>query len=411
MPRPDWVLRLGQLMLVLHPPTPLQPLPPGQTVVLEAGVYRGPWEIRTPGVRLVARPGAVLDGGGKGSALTLSAPGIVVENLEVRNVGPGDDFYEPDAAIVLYKCEGCVVRGLRAQGVTGGIRVEQSNRVRIEDSLLQGTRRAPGLQTYRSDEVVLRGNQITGFLDNLYVEYGERVVVEDNRVEGAERYGLHLMFTYQAQVRGNQSSGNRVGSAIMHGAENRIEANRFAQEVGPLRYGLLLQEEWQTVLRHNRFEQNTIGLLSLDSRDTRLEDNRFIANGTALLFARDADQNTLSASGNAFVGNLYDLAVDDPRAKVVLEGNTYDRAAPLPVPYLPSSSFALLAVRQPDLSLFALSPGVVLWEAAEARVPGLRLLALADLQARPAPQPAAGIAPALVGLALVSLLGGVWLRW
>ncbi len=380
-------------------------------MVLEAGVYHGPWEIKSPGVRLLARPGAVLDGGGQGSALALSAPGIVVEGLEVQNVGPGNDFYEPDAAVVLYKCEGCVVRGLRARGVTGGIRVEQSSRAVVENCTLEGTLAAPGLQAYRSDEVVLRGNRIKGFLDNLYVEYGERVMVENNRLEAAERYGLHLMFTYQAQVRGNHSQGNRVGSAIMHGAENQVEGNLFAEEVGPLRYGLLLQEEWKTVLRENHFARNTIGLLSLDSRDTRLEANRFSSNGTALFFARDTDQNTLRASGNTFVGNLHDLAVDDPRARVALQGNAFDRGAPLPIPHLPSSSFALLSARQPDLSLFALSPGVVLWEAAEARVPGLRLLALADLEARHAAPPAAGVAPGWLGLAFLSLLGGLWLRW
>lgn len=397
-------------MLVLYPPAPLPLLYPGQTVVLEAGVHQGPWTLTTPGVRLVARPGAVLDGGGQGTALTLSAPGIVVENLDVQNVGKGDDFYEPDAAVALYRCEGCVVRGLRAHGVTGGIRVEQSHQAVVENCDLEGTQAAPGLQTYRSDNVVLRGNRIQGFLDNLYVEYGERVVVEGNRVEAGERYGLHLMFTYQAQIRGNHSQGNRVGSALMHGAENQVEGNTFAQEVGPLRYGLLLQEEWKTVLKNNRFVQSTVGLLSLDSRDTRLDGNRFENNGTALLFARDTDQNTLFATGNTFVGNLHDLAVDDPKARVRLRGNAFDRAYPLPIPHLPSSSFALLAARQPDLSLLALSPGVVLWEAAEARVPGLRMLALADLEARPAARPTAGIAPGFVGLAFLSLLGGLWLR-
>lgn len=398
-------------MLVLYPPAPLPPMYPGQTVVLEAGVHQGPWSISTPGVRLIARPGAVLDGGGRGTALALSAPGIVVENLEVQNVGQGDDFYQPDAAVALYRCEGCVVRGLRAWGVTGGIRVEKSNRAVVENCDLVGTQVAPGLQTYRSDDVVLRGNRIQGFLDNLYVEYGERVVVEGNRVEAGERYGLHLMFTYRAQVRGNHSQGNRVGSALMHGAENRLEDNTFAREVGPLRYGLLLQEEWKTVLKNNRFVESTIGLLSLDSRDTLLERNRLERNGTALFFARDADQNSLVAQANTFVGNLQDVAVDDPRAKVSLRGNAFDRAPPLPVPHLPSSSFSLLSTRQPDLSLLALSPAVMLWEAAEAKVPGLRLLALADPEARPVSPPAASVAPGLVGLALLSLLGGLWLRW
>ncbi len=379
-------------------------------MVLEAGVHQGPWTIATPGVRLVARPGAVLDGGGKGSALTLTAPHIVVENLRVENVGAGDDFYEPDAAVSLVGCEGCLVQGLEARGVTAGVRVEQSHRARIEHTVLVGTGKAPGLQVYRSDEVVLKGNHIRGFLDNLYVEYGERVQVIENRVEGAERYGLHLMFTYEAHVRGNQSQHNRVGSALMHGALNRVEHNTFAQEVGPLRYGLLLQEEWKALLKGNRFLKSTIGLLSLDSRDTELLDNHFEDSGTALLFARDADQNTLSAKGNTFVGNLYDLAVDDPEARVHLLGNSFDRASPLPIPYLPSSSFALLATRQPDLSLLALSPGVLLWEAAEAKVPGLRLLALADPKAQPVSPPALPVAPSLLGLALLSLLGSIWLR-
>jgi len=396
-------------MLLLYPPAPLPPLNPGQTVVLEAGVHHGPWVIQTPGVRLVARPGAVLDGGGQGSALTLAAPGILVEDLRINNVGPGDDFYEPDAALVLTGCTGCLVRGLVAEGVTGGIRVEDSNQARIENTVLVGTGKAPGLQTYRSDEVVLKGNRISGFLDNLYVEYGERVRVEDNRVEGAGRYGLHLMFTYQAQVLGNHSWRNRVGSALMHGAENRVENNTFAEEVGPLRYGLLLQEEGQTMLRGNRFAKNTIGLLSLDSRDSLLKENRFEANGTALLFARDTDQNSLGATGNIFVGNLHDLAVDDPRAKVELKGNAFDRASPLPIPHLPSSSFALLATRQPDLSLLALSPGMLLWEAAEARVPGLRMLAMADPEAEPV-APSSSMAPGLLGLALLGLLVALWLR-
>lgn len=228
-------------------------------------------------------------------------------------------------------------------------------------------------------------------------------------MEGAGRYGLHLMFTYQAQVLGNHSWRNRVGSALMHGAENRVENNTFAEEVGPLRYGLLLQEEGQTVLRGNRFAKNTIGLLSLDSRDSLLKENRFEANGTALLFARDTDQNSLGATGNIFVGNLHDLAVDDPRAKVELKGNAFDRASPLPIPHLPSSSFALLATRQPDLSLLALSPGMLLWEAAEARVPGLRMLALADPEAEPV-APSSSMAPGLLGLALLGLLVALWLR-
>ena len=397
--------------MLIVPPAPLPPLHPGQTVVLEAGMHQGPWTITTPGVRLVARPGAVLDGGGRGSALQLSAEGIVVEGLRIQNTGPGDDFYEPDAAVWLWKCKACRLEGLEGTGLTSAVRLEQSPGAQVLRSRFTGNGRAPGITAFRSDDVHIVGNTLEGFLDNLYVEYGERLQVRDNRSSGAGRYGLHLMFTYRAELSGNHTHRNRVGSALMHGAENRVLHNIFADEVGPLRYGLLLQEEWKSKVKGNRFAGNTIGLLSLDSRETRLAHNRFEGNGTALLFARDSDQNTLWAEANTFAGNLYDLAVDDPKAQVHLRGNAFDRASPLPIPYLPSSSFALLATRQPDLSLLALSPGILLWEAAEARVPGLRLLALADAEARPTPRPQAPPNLLLWGLALLSLLGALWLRW
>lgn len=398
-------------MLILYPPQPFPELNPNQTVVLAAGQHQGPWVIATPGVRLLARPGAVLDGGGEGSALTLMAPNITVEGLEVQNVGLNADFFEPDAAVTMLGCAGCVVSGLRAKGVTAGLRLDKSHGARVEGARLYGLGTAPGLQTFRSDRVTLQNNRVRGFLDNLYVEFGEGVVVKDNQVSQAERYGLHLMFTFQALVVGNHSQGNRVGSAIMHGAENQVNDNTFFAEVGPLRYGLLLQEEWQAQVEGNLFVGNTLGLASLDSRDTLLKDNRFQGNGTALLFARDADLNTLVAQQNTFVGNLHDLAVDDPQARVRLQGNAFDRASPLPIPHLPSSSFALLAARQPALSLFSLSPAMLLWEGAEAQVPGLRLLSLADQEARPAPQDRPALVLPLLAGALLIILGGLWLRW
>lgn len=398
-------------MLILYPPQPLPELSPGQTVVLAAGQHQGPWVIATPGIRLLARPGAVLDGGGEGSALTLMAPEITVEGLEVQNVGPNDDFFEPDAAVTLLGCSRCVVSNLRAEGVTAGIRLEGSHDTKISGAQLSGLGTAPGLLTFRSDRVTLYNNRVTGFLDNLYVEFGERVVIKGNQMSGAERYGLHLMFTFGARVVGNHAQRNRVGSAIMHGAENRVVGNTFSGEVGPLRYGLLLQEEWQTRVEGNLFVGNTLGLASLDSRDTLLKANRFEGNGTALLFARDADLNTLVAKQNTFVGNLHDLAVDDPQARVHLQGNSFDRASPLPIPHLPSSSFALLVARQPALSVFSLSPAMLLWEGAEAQVPGLRLLALADQEARPAPQDRPALALPLLVVALLTTVGGLWLRW
>jgi predicted ABC-type transport system involved in lysophospholipase L1 biosynthesis ATPase subunit len=176
----------------------------------------------------------------------------------------------------------------------------------------------------------------------------------------------------------------------------------------PIGYGLLVQDERQSRVEANLFLGNTLGLVLLDAKEVAVRANRFLENGTALRITRERGENSAEVVENAFSGNLYDLLVDDPKAKTRVRGNAYDRAPALPVPHLPGGSFALLLARQPELSLFALSPGVVLWESAETQVPGLRLLALADPEPRPLPQEKKpNPAPLLLGLG-----GGLlWWRW
>ena len=85
---------------------------------------------------------------------------------------------------------------------------------------------------------------------------------------------------------------------------------------------------------------------------------------------RDKGASALRFEGNRFRGNVYDLAIDDPEANTMMRKNRYDRVRLLDLdangaadlPYLPSSSYALFASRQTDLSLFALGPGILLWE-------------------------------------------------
>ncbi|MBI4425464.1 MAG: hypothetical protein HY554_17165, partial [Elusimicrobia bacterium] len=76
--------------------TPLQPLldaaAAGATVELQAGVYDGPGVVDKP-LRLTGR-GAVIDGGGRGTVLTIRAAGAAVEGLTLR--GSGDSLLGED---------------------------------------------------------------------------------------------------------------------------------------------------------------------------------------------------------------------------------------------------------------------------------------------------------------------------
>jgi nitrous oxidase accessory protein len=151
--------------IAIAPGDPLPPLTAGAELRLLPGVHAGPWAIDAADVRLVAAPGAVLDGGGAGTALTVTAPGVRIEGLTVTGVGPHADLYAPDAAVALLGAHGAVVQGLRAHGVTAGVHVEDAADVRLLDLDLRGDARGPGVTSYLTPGLRIEGGRIEGFLD------------------------------------------------------------------------------------------------------------------------------------------------------------------------------------------------------------------------------------------------------
>ncbi len=396
---------------------PLPALTPGAELRLLPGVHVGPWTIDAPDVRLRAEPGAVLDGGGRGTALTVTAPGVRIEGLTVSGVGPEADLYAPDAAVALFGAHGALVQGLRAHGVTAGVHVEDARDVRLLDLDLRGDARGPGVTSYLTPGLRVEGGRIEGFLDGAYLERADGALVAGVEARDSRRYGLHVMFTAGVTLRDNVVAGGGVGSAVMYGRDAVVTGNRLTGHRGPMAFGLLLQEERDAVLTGNTARGNTVGLLLVAASGARLDGNRLEGNGVGVLLDRApvgsvADASSVTIVDHAFVANAADLAVADDDAALTLRGNAFDRAPPLDLdgdgtldlPYVATSAFAARAARQPDLMLLAYGPGIALWQRLEASVPGLRGAAFADplprLPATVGRPDRAGWAAALAALAL-----------
>jgi nitrous oxidase accessory protein len=68
---------------------------PGDVLLLSAGTYPGPFVI-DHSVTLQGVPGAVLDGMGQGTVVTLTGDDITLKGLEItRSGGRGEDMDEP----------------------------------------------------------------------------------------------------------------------------------------------------------------------------------------------------------------------------------------------------------------------------------------------------------------------------
>ena len=378
---------------------PLPALLPGDELVLTPGHHAGPWRIDVPNVTLRAAPGARLDGDGRGSALTLAAPGITVVGLEVRGVGPDGDLYAPDAAFRLDGCHGCrlvdVRAGAFADGVSAALWVEASEGVRVAGLRATGSGAGPGVTSYEAPGLTLEDVRLTGFLDGLYLERSDGLLVRSAELIGSGRYGVHLMFNRSARLEDVRAVDGGVGSAVMYGRDTVLRDVVFEGHAGPMAFGLLVQEERDALVERATLRGNTIGLLAVAAPGLVLRGADFDANGFGAVLQRlpaafdsgDPELETaLTVEASRFRRNAFDVALDDDRAAVTLQGNAFDRAAPLDLdgdgtldaPFVAGTSLAALAARVPDVSLLAFGPAMVLWEAFEARVPGARFGMLVD---------------------------------
>jgi len=381
---------------------PGEALPPhaaGDELVIAAGTHLGPWRIDVPDVTLRAEPGATLDGGGAGSALTLAAPGVHVIGLHVVGVGPEGDLYAPDAAFRLERCHGCRLEGVRAgvpgDGVSAALWIEGADQVLVSGLIAFGNGTGPGATTFEAAGLVLERVRLEGFLDGLYLERSDGLSVFDAAIVGSGRYGVHLMFNRDARLERVRAADGGVGSAVMYGRGTELREVVFEGHTGPMAFGLLVQEEHGARIEGATLRGNTIGLLAVAAPGLVVTGADLDANGfgavlqrlPAAFDARDTNlDTTLSIEASRFRRNAFDLALDDDGADVVLRGNAYDRAPPLDLdgdgtldaPYVVGTSLGALAARVPDVSLLAFGPAMVLWEAFEARVPGVRFGLLVD---------------------------------
>ena len=70
---------------------------PGDALRLSAGVHRGDLTITVPGVTIEGEPGAVLEGGGTGNAVSINAADATIRGLTIR--GSGLSLIDKDSGV------------------------------------------------------------------------------------------------------------------------------------------------------------------------------------------------------------------------------------------------------------------------------------------------------------------------
>lgn len=353
----------------------------GDILRLAPGIYVETLVLDRP-VTLDGLGQATLDGNGDGSVITVTGPGVVVQDLTI--VGSGSDHETIDSGIQLTKTA-------TAPQILNNVLIGNLYGVDIhgaEDALVQGNRiegrqdrhmnaRGNGVYVWNAPGAVVDGNDIQYGRDGVFVNSSKRNTFTNNQFRDL-RFAVHYMYADDSTVSGNISIGNDLGYAVMFSRRVQVTDNI---SINDREHGVMLNYANHSVFTgnvvlgaqekctflynaHNNeftgnwFEGCGIGIhFTAGSQNNHIVDNAFVGNRTQVKYVSTGWEEW-SQNGR---GNFWS---DNPAFDV--DGNGIGDA-----PYRPNDSMDHVLWTQPSAKLLLGSPAVQLVRWSQSTFPAL----------------------------------------
>jgi len=296
----------------------------GDVIRVEGGHWTGRVVIdKTLTVVGVGDP--VLDGGGRGTVVEITAPGTVLKGFTVRNSG---GLLDPeDSGVMVADAPGTVIEDNHIEETLFGIYLKNSPRSVVKGNYVQGkdlplSDRGDGIRLWYSSDVLVEGNHLYRVRD-LVIWFCRNTVVRGNTVEEG-RYGLHYMYSDHNLFESNHFSGNTVGAFLMYSNDIRFYHNTFSSNRGRASgFGIGFKDLDNVTAEENLFIDNRVGIYidnSPRSIDTwnKLRRNVVAYNDIGLSAMTSIRRNVLW--DNSFIDNIEHVEV---RGGGVLRGNRW----------------------------------------------------------------------------------------
>ncbi|ACA88701.1 nitrous oxide reductase family maturation protein NosD [Shewanella woodyi] len=303
----------------------LQGAQPYDQLILAPGIYRGALVIDKPlSISNDMEGEVIIDAGGEGSAITITAPDVVVTGLSIRNWG--NDHYEKDSGIRLLEgADRADISHNRFQGDGFGISADSLSHITIAGNTITGNGelyfldRGDGIYLLNVISPSVSGNRISKVRDGIYLETGSFSRVFDNQFSDLQ-YGIHYMYTHSDEAFGNVSRHVEGGYALMSSKSINLHHNRVSHaldfgvllnmtslcliesneaelvsnpsekvELGREGKGVFIYGARDNLVWNNQFSQNDIGIyMAMGGEGNRVFENRFIDNQSQVKYVGDA---------------------------------------------------------------------------------------------------------------------------
>jgi nitrous oxidase accessory protein len=353
----------------------------GDILVLRPGVHRGPLVIDKP-LTVRGEPGAIVEGPGRGSVITLTAPDVRIEALTIR--GSGTDVPAMDSGILATKtAQRAVIVGNHLDRNLFGVYLHGA-----ADSLVKGNRirgrqdlrlseAGNGVLIWNAPGAAVIGNDIREVRDGIFVNVSKRNVFKDNTF-GEVRFAIHYMYTHDSKVIGNRSEGNHVAWAIMYSERLEIRDN---VSINDRDHGLMLNYTNRSEVTGNVVKGGHEKCLFIyNAHRNHIEGNWFEGCPIGIHFTAGSEGNTVT--GNAFIGNRTQAKYVGTRLVEWTHegrGNYWSDNAAFDLdgdgladrPFRPNDMMDEVLWRYPQAKVLLNSPAVDMLRLAQSRFPAL----------------------------------------
>jgi nitrous oxidase accessory protein len=386
---------------------------PGDTVLVQGPAVFQEHVILDKPIRLSGSNLPIIDAEGTGTALKITAPGVEVCDLVVRN--SGHNLSDLDCGILI-AAPRAVVKGCRVENDAFGIYLRgvgdcvlEQNEI-LGDQSIASAQRGNGIHLWKTAGNRIIGNTIHDKRDGIYLSYADKTLIAINRVWDT-RFGIHYMYSHQNQLLTNALTRNAVGATLMFSRQVLVEGNLIT---GNRRHGLLLKQLDNSRILHNVIAAQNRGLFVQQANQNRFEGNVIATNDVGLYLSNSSEQNVFV--GNAFIRNTDQVWQPPFEAEQGAKGpnafsenrrgnywsdytgsdRNHDGIGD--TPYHETDVFGYIVDRHPAARVLALSPAVAVMRKSEELMPLLDTTGVADLAPlmRP-PSITAGLLPAVEG--------------
>lgn len=276
---------------------------PGATLILAPGRHAGPVLLDRP-LTLAGEPGAVIDAGGTGSVVTITAPDVTVHGLTIT--GSGNDSAAIDSGIRILKgADRALIEGNHLHGNLHGIDVHGGRDAMVRGNTIIGSTfhrvndRGNGIYVWNSPGAVIEGNDVRQGRDGIFSNASRQNVFRNNTFRDL-RFAVHFMYTNDSEVTGNVSIGNTLGYALMFSDRIVVRDNL---SLGDRTHGMMLNYANNADVTGNLIRGGTHEKCTFiyNAHKNLIAGNRFEGCEIGIHFTAGSERNGIT--GNAFIGN------------------------------------------------------------------------------------------------------------